>query len=144
MTDEKRGHRPFYAATISEKTNTRRRALKTLLTGGALGSAAVLPDRWIKPAVNSVLLPAHAVSSCTATGTSSKSYSGAGTYTFTVPAGVTSITALAKGAGGGGGGSSTTDGAGGGAGGTGTDCTSSITGGGASYGNDGSVQLSWT
>jgi hypothetical protein len=41
--------------------DSRRRALKVLVAGGALGSASLLPERWLKPVVEAVVLPAHAV-----------------------------------------------------------------------------------
>jgi len=39
---------------------SRRRALKALVASGALGSASLLPERWLKPVVDSVVVPAHA------------------------------------------------------------------------------------
>lgn len=36
----------------------RRRLLKTLILGGAV--TAVLPEKWIKPVVDTVIVPAHA------------------------------------------------------------------------------------
>ena len=39
---------------------SRRRLIHILATGGAITSAKLLPDRWIKPAVDTVFLPAHA------------------------------------------------------------------------------------
>jgi hypothetical protein len=53
----------------------RRRALKLLLGGGVVGSAATLPTRWTRPVVESVILPAHAQLS------GPHSYSGSGTLT---------------------------------------------------------------
>lgn len=45
---------------------SRRNALKTLLaTAGGLGAAAFLPSRWVKPVVESGVLPVHAQSSST-------------------------------------------------------------------------------
>lgn len=41
----------------------RRRLIKILLGGGAIGSAALLPERWVRPAIDAVILPAHAATS---------------------------------------------------------------------------------
>jgi hypothetical protein len=46
---------------------SRRRALKALVAGSALGSASLLPERWLKPVVESVIVPAHAQLSTTCT-----------------------------------------------------------------------------
>ena len=40
----------------------RRNILRAALSAGSLG-AFVLPERWVKPVVNSVIVPAHAASS---------------------------------------------------------------------------------
>lgn len=42
---------------MNSETRRRRRLLQAL---GAFGTAAMLPEQWIKPTVDSVLLPAHA------------------------------------------------------------------------------------
>ena len=43
------------------KNKARRRILKTLVTGGsALTASKVTPDQWIKPVVESVIIPSHA------------------------------------------------------------------------------------
>lgn len=45
----------------SESKNNRRSAVKKVLAGGGvLGGAAITSSTWVKPVVNSVLLPAHA------------------------------------------------------------------------------------
>lgn len=41
----------------------RRTTLKTLLTGGGVLTLAALPNRWMKPVVDTVILPAHAQTS---------------------------------------------------------------------------------
>ena len=38
----------------------RRQVLKSTLAGGAVISTSILPEKWTKPAVDSVILPAHA------------------------------------------------------------------------------------
>lgn len=51
--------------TIDSKQSNKRTTLKKLFTGSALvvGGGVVLPSAWVKPVVNTVLLPAHAVCS---------------------------------------------------------------------------------
>lgn len=44
----------------AEQNNNRRRALKLLLGGSVVGTAAALPTRWTRPVVEAVVLPAHA------------------------------------------------------------------------------------
>jgi len=46
-----------------EEKPVRRKALKSALVGGAVVSSAALPTKWIRPVANSVLLPAHGVTS---------------------------------------------------------------------------------
>ncbi len=44
-----------------ESALSRRQLLKTLAaTGGAVAASALLPDKWVKPAVEMAVLPAHA------------------------------------------------------------------------------------
>ncbi|MDH3690312.1 MAG: hypothetical protein OEU36_12615 [Gammaproteobacteria bacterium] len=48
----------------NQHNQQRRDALKKLITGSsAIGAAAVMPDKWAKPVVDAVLLPAHAQTS---------------------------------------------------------------------------------
>ena len=47
-------------ATGSIQKESRRKALKTTLIGGAVISTGVLPDKWKKPVLDSVILPSHA------------------------------------------------------------------------------------
>ena len=49
-------------------TVDRRRILQVALGGGSL-SPLVLPERWVKPVVRSVIVPAHAATSPAATTT---------------------------------------------------------------------------
>lgn len=52
----------------SSKIDARRRVIRRLVVaGGAAASSHLLPDRWAKPVVESVLLPAHATSSLNVT-----------------------------------------------------------------------------
>ena len=44
---------------------SRRKVLKHTLIGGTVISASVLPDRWTKPLINTVVTPAHAQTSTT-------------------------------------------------------------------------------
>ncbi len=46
--------------------NSRRKLLKSLsVTTGAIVAGKSLPESWVKPVVDSVVLPAHAATSCT-------------------------------------------------------------------------------
>lgn len=51
---------------MSESRITRRRALK-IVAGGALVATIVLPTRWVRPIVESIVVPAHAAASPPAT-----------------------------------------------------------------------------
>jgi hypothetical protein len=53
---------------IFQMTVDRRRILQIALGGGSL-SPLVLPERWVKPVVRSVIVPAHAAASPAATTT---------------------------------------------------------------------------
>jgi len=44
----------------TENKTERRRALKALTAGGALAGVSSLPQRWTKPAIDSIVLPVHA------------------------------------------------------------------------------------
>lgn len=46
----------------------RRQVVKTVLVGGALATL-ILPTKWTKPIVNSIIVPAHAQASAPATTT---------------------------------------------------------------------------
>ena len=49
---------------MTNKTISRRQALKTLLAAaGGIGASAFLPSRWVKPVVQSGVLPVHAQAS---------------------------------------------------------------------------------
>lgn len=55
-TDENQAQPASY-----RKPNQRRKALKTMVAGGgAATTAAMLPEKWAKPIVDSIALPAHA------------------------------------------------------------------------------------
>jgi len=67
----------------SDQRQSRRRLLKILTaSGGLTATAKLLPERWTRPAVEAVLVPAHAA----------LSYPGTGIYAQTQSTGMTSIT----------------------------------------------------
>ncbi len=88
----------------------RRRSLKKIaLGGGMVASMAALPSKWIKPIVDKVILPAHALTSttttinpCNDTLTGVADFIAPGKHQFVVPDGVCSVQIEALGAGGGG------------------------------------------
>ena len=45
------------------KNVSRRRALKVLGLGGAVGVTLALPSKWTRPVVESIVVPAHAAAS---------------------------------------------------------------------------------
>ncbi len=50
---------------MNKKHQARRALLKQLtIGGGMLATVKSIPEKWVKPALDSVLLPAHAVPSC--------------------------------------------------------------------------------
>lgn len=58
-----------HGETVDQTTaqDARRRILRNIITGGTVGAgAALLPTKWSKPVVDSVLLPTHAQSSAVA------------------------------------------------------------------------------
>ncbi len=51
----------------TQQIESRRKALrKILISGGVVASASFLPDKWVKPVVDSIVVPAHALTSPTA------------------------------------------------------------------------------
>jgi hypothetical protein len=76
--------------------HSRRRVFKALLgAGGAVATANALPDRWTRPVVESVLLPAHAQATTplvngtfTGTATANEVFGGGPVLDFLVPAAV--------------------------------------------------------
>jgi hypothetical protein len=55
---------------MEQKPITRRALLKSILTGSAaVGASAFLPEKWVRPAVESVVLPVHAQVSAIPTAT---------------------------------------------------------------------------
>jgi hypothetical protein len=57
----------------------RRRMLQVAVTGGIVGGAALLPKKWVRPVVQSIVVPAHAATSLP---TSTSSAPGTGTTTL--------------------------------------------------------------
>ena len=66
-----------------------------------IATYCILPEKWIRPVINTIVLPAHAQTSDKPIPTGQGQYTTPGTYTFTIPAGVTSITVTLTGGGGG-------------------------------------------
>ena len=61
MTDKKKGSKNEFS---DEKQEKRRKALKSILAGsGTVITAAAMQDKWTKPVIESVVLPAHAQAS---------------------------------------------------------------------------------
>jgi hypothetical protein len=93
-----------------KKQTTRRQALRTLAgAGGVLAAGTVLPEKWTKPILDTVVVPAHAQATCVNTAEGSQTFTTA-TETaeatpFRVPDGVCQISVTALGGSGGGGGS---------------------------------------
>ena len=50
------------------QNESRRTALKTLMTGGGFATLSALPAQWVKPVVDAVMLPAHAQTSAAPNG----------------------------------------------------------------------------
>lgn len=48
----------------------RRRLIQIALGGSAIGGVALLPERWVQPVVDTVVLPVHAQTSVVTTTTS--------------------------------------------------------------------------
>ncbi len=69
--------------TGSEQKQARRKVLRNTLIGGAVISAGAIPEKWRKPALEAVILPAHAA-------TTDDTGSGSGGITTAAP--VTSTT----------------------------------------------------
>ena len=90
-----------------KKNDSRRKLLKSLAAGsGAVAAGTQLPSEWIRPAITTVILPAHAETTETIETTQSDSlpasFSVPGAHQYVVPAGATSITVAMSGGGGGG------------------------------------------
>lgn len=54
---------------LKDQKHDRRKVMKLLVIGG-VATAVMLPGKWTKPLVNSVVVPAHAASSAPPTTTS--------------------------------------------------------------------------
>ena len=50
------------------QNESRRTALKTLMTGGGFATLSALPAQWVKPVVDAVMLPVHAQTSAAPNG----------------------------------------------------------------------------
>jgi hypothetical protein len=54
---------------LDQKVITRRKWLKSFMAGSAaVGASAILPDKWVNPVIETVVLPAHAAVSGPVTG----------------------------------------------------------------------------
>jgi len=90
--------------TNAPEENPRRRLLRALTLSGGVAATLPVTEKWVKPVVNSVVLPAHAQMSPQDGGTidpgdpSSVCQSLATGESFVIPAGVTLVTATIQGA----------------------------------------------
>ena len=53
--------------SASAENNSRRKVLKSTLAGGVVITTTIKSEEWVKPVVNSVIIPAHAQTSATTT-----------------------------------------------------------------------------
>ena len=61
MVDKKRPKAPDESEEIEGASKGRRKLLKALLGAGAVVTGSnILPDKWAKPVIDTVILPAHA------------------------------------------------------------------------------------
>lgn len=68
--------------TIISEGQDRRKVIKKIVTGaGVLAGYSVLPDKWIRPIVGQIILPAHAATSGTVT--KAEQVSSSGSYNTT-------------------------------------------------------------
>ena len=81
MNDKKPKNGDSTSSTLEHHARRRRVLLASLLTGGgAVSGAIIVPQNWAKPIVDSVILPSHAATSCTANLSCSASNVNGGTY----------------------------------------------------------------
>ncbi|MGH1542669.1 MAG: hypothetical protein ACRBHB_19775 [Arenicella sp.] len=113
MSDNKKNTNNKMSHTQVSKA--RRKVLTTFAIGGGVVAASQAPHKWVKPVLNSVILPAHAQTSVTAPSVN-QTFNTVGAASFTVPDGITSLQISISGGGGGGGGAAAGDGGLGGAG----------------------------
>ncbi len=68
MSDDEKNTRPSGSEDKSEPNKSRREVLRKVLVGGGLvAGASFLPDKWVKPVVDVIVVPAHAQTSAAAT-----------------------------------------------------------------------------
>lgn len=66
MEDNNNEKKSFETEGKYRKSNTRRKALKSIVAGSsAVAASSMLPEKWTKPVIDSVALPAHAQTSFT-------------------------------------------------------------------------------
>jgi hypothetical protein len=76
---------------MNEQRNVdRRRVLKGIVATGSIGIAISLPDKWMRPVVEAIVVPAHAAASPVATSTRTSTTTR--TSSSTTTAGTTSST----------------------------------------------------
>ena len=66
MSDDKQPeieHSSQTADNMSTEQDSKRKSRRRMLTGGGIIGAGAVSGAWTKPALNSVILPAHAVTS---------------------------------------------------------------------------------
>ena len=66
MTDKKQVDSQKHQSSSAEN-NSRRKVLKSTLAGGVVITTTIKSEEWVKPVVNSVIIPAHAQTSVTTT-----------------------------------------------------------------------------
>lgn len=63
MSDEKKNIEDSKEDGVEEIKSRREALRKILISGGVITSASFLPDKWVKPVVDSIVVPAHALTS---------------------------------------------------------------------------------
>jgi hypothetical protein len=82
MKDRKDTERPSGVEATPQAANPARRRLLTALAAGGVVGVHDLPERWIKPVVDSVLLPAHAQATLVVFGLTCRADTNNGAFPF--------------------------------------------------------------